>query len=522
MNNQSNRKSPSYSSFMWIAVGIFAIGLLISRVVFPELLWLTILVAALLLGALGLMIRDNQKALKSRSVAFGANSLMTVLLVLGILGVLNFIVSRHPMKADLTHNKIHTLSDQTMKLVKGLEKPVKAIFYGKIGDREKFGALLENYKNLNSKFELEYVDPDREPTRAKTAGIKKYGTLQLSVQLSGGSRDSSIEEPNEEKTTNALIKLLKDKSPTLCSITGHGEKSFTSQSADGYTTAKKALNDQAYEVRDLNILEEKKVPDSCDAIAIIGPTKAFFEPEMKEIKAYLENGGRAVIALDLDIKGGEYSPELLQLLEEWHIKAERNLIVDPLSRMLGVDSSVAILANFNRSNAITKDFQANCAFPLSRPLDIIPGAPAGLHADWIAQTTPKSWGVSDLKQLSKGQVAFEKGKDKIGPLNVAAIVEGKQKDSKATKNTRLAVFGSSHFATNNFSRYMGNLDFFLNSVSWAMEDESLISIRAKEDAPGKVEISQKTGSFIFLLSVIIVPLMISAGGIGLWVARRRL
>ena len=190
--------------------------------------------------------------------------------------------------------------------------------------------------------------------------------------------------------------------------------------------------------------------------------------------------------------------------------------------MLGVDSSVAILATFSRENAITKDFQANAAFPLSRPLDIIPGAPAELNVQWIARTTPKSWAVMDLNTLSKGQVAFVSGKDKMGPLNAALTVEGKQKYSKATRNTRLVVFGSSAFATNNFSRFMGNLDFFLNSVSWTMEDESLISIRAKEEAPGKVELSQRAGSFVFLLSVIIIPLLIAAGGIGIWAIRRRL
>ncbi len=503
---------------LWIVAGATFLGLLFARIVFPELLWLTILLSVVLIGSLAGLVRENQKALRSRAAAYGLNSLVTVLLVFGIVGVLNFLTQRYPLKWDVTQNKLHSLSDQTVKLVKGLQKPVKAVYFAKIQQKEQFRPLLENYKGLNPKFELEFVDPDREPTRAKQAAIKKYGTLFLAA----GTRESRVEDISEEKITNAMIKLLKDKVTTLCSLTGHGEKSFNSQEAEGYFLAKKSLNDQSYEVKDLNLLQEGKVPENCDAIAILGPTKSFFEPEVKAVQAYLENGGRAIVATDINLKGTDYAPELKALLKSWYVQPDSALVVDPLSRMLGVDSSVAILANFNRDNPIAKDFQTNCAFPFARPLDIVPGAPPSLKVQWLAQTTPKSWGVTDLKELQKGQVSFKQGQDKMGPINTVITIDGKLKDSKATRNTRMVVFGSSFFATNNFSRFMGNMDFFLNSISWTMEDESLISIRTKEEAPGKVELSEKAGSTIFLFTVIILPFLISSGGIGVWFFRRRL
>jgi ABC-type uncharacterized transport system involved in gliding motility auxiliary subunit len=438
--------------------------------------------------------------------------------VVAIVGVINFLSSRYPLKLDLTKNKLHTLSDQTAKLIKGLQKPVKAIYYSKLQQKEQIRPLLDNYKGLNPKFEVEFVDPDREPTRAKQVGVKKYGTLQLII----GTKENKIEEPTEEKITNALIKLLKDKNATLCATTGHGEKNFSAADAEGYDSAKKSLADQSYDIKDLNLMQEGKVPDYCDAIAIIGPTKAFFQPEAKIVKEYFNSGGRGIIATDLNIKGGEYSPELLPVLESWHVKPVQALIVDPVSRMLGVDASVAILASFSKENAITKDSLRSCAFPLSRPLEIIPGAPAGMNVQWLAQTTPNSWGVTNLKGLQSGQVQRVPGQDINGPMNAAIAVEGKQKDSKATKNTRLVAFGTSAFATNSYTRYMDNLDFFLNSVSWVVEDESLISIRTKEEASGKIELSDKAGSFIKLLTVFIVPFLIAAAGVSIWLARRKL
>lgn len=513
-----NQLEKNLDLILWCASAVLALGLLFARAIYPEQLWLSAVLAVLLLGCLGILIQQNHKALRSRTAAYGLNSAVTILLVLGILGVLNFLASRYPFKLDLTKNKIHTLSDQTVKVVKGLQKPVKVTFFGKIAQKEQNRPLLDNYKSLNPKFEVEYVDPDKEPTRAKQMGIRKYGTLVLNTD----NRENKIEEVNEEKLTNALIKVLKEKSPTLCATTGHGEKSFNSQDAEGYDSVKKALTDQSYSIKDINILQETKIPEVCDAVAIVGPTKAFFEPEAKAIRSYFENGGRGIIAVDVSLRGGEYAPELLPLLADWYVKPLNSMIVDPVSRMLGADASVAILATFSKDNPITRDFQGNAAFPFTRPLEIISGAPAGLHVQWLAQTTPKSWAVADLKQLQKGEVRFDAAKDKPGPLNAAIAVEGKRKDSKATKNTRLVVFGTSLFATNNYSRFAGNLDFFLNSVSWAMEDESLISIRAKEEGPGKVELSQKAGTFIFLLTVILIPLSVAAGGLGFWIYRRRL
>jgi len=518
MKNRDVKSQSKKNVILWSGLGLLVLALLFARVIYPELLALSIVLGVLLLGALGALMVENQKALKTRTAAYGLNSLVTTVLVLGILGVLSFLSSRYAHKWDLTKNKIHTLSDHTSKVVQSLKQSVKVTFFSKLQQKEQFRPLLDNYRGLNPKFEVEYVDPDREPVRAKQMGVKKYGTLHLAV----GARENRIEDITEEKITNALIKLLKEKSPRLCVTTGHGEKSFTSQDAEGYESVRKNLMDQSYEVKDLSLMQEGKIPETCDALAILGPTKAFFESEVKAISQYLQEGGRAIIALDVNLKGAEYAHELVGMLSSWHIRPVTAMIVDPLSRMLGVDASVAVLANFSRSNPITRDFQTNCAFPLTRPIDILPGVPSDLKVEWLAQTTPKSWAVSDLASLEKGEVGYKEGKDKMGPLHAAVTVEGKLGKTTSSKKTRMVVFGSSYFATNHFSRYAGNLDFFLNSVSWVMEDESLISIRSKEEDVGKVELSQKAGNLIFLLTVITLPLLIAVSGLGIWIARKKL
>jgi ABC-type uncharacterized transport system involved in gliding motility auxiliary subunit len=516
LRNPTGQANPA---LLWAAAGILLLALLFSQFVWQST-WVSVGIAVALAAALGFLIQRHRKDLRSRTVAFGVYSGMIALLVVALVGVLNFLAAKHPLKKDLTKNRIHTLSEQTEKVIRGLQKEVKATYWSKLNQREEARPLLDNLKGLNAeKFKLEYVDPDKEPTRAKQAAIKAYGTLQLQV----GPRDTKVESPTEEKVTNELIKLLKDRSPTLCAITGHGERSFSSAEADGYDAAKKALASQAYELKEINLAQEGKIPESCDAIAILGPTKSFFEPEVKLVRDYLDNGGRALVALDVDVKTGrETAAELLPVLERWYVRPTNALVIDPLSRLFGADASIPIIASFQKEHALTRDFQAECYFPFTRPLEVLPGAPQGLTVQWVAQTTPKAMGVQDLSQISKGQVRFDPKRDKQGPLNAVVAAEGKQKDSKAQKSTRLLVFGSSQFATNNYSRFGANLDLFLNSISYLMEDESLIAIRAKEEGPGKVELSATAGRLIGLICVVVLPLLIAVAGLVIWIYRRRL
>ncbi|MEN9722105.1 MAG: hypothetical protein RJB38_91 [Pseudomonadota bacterium] len=459
-----------------------------------------------------------KKNLQSRAVAFGTHSAMTTVLVVSILGVLNFLGHRNPGKLDLTKDKLHTLSDQTKKVVRELKSSVKFVYFGKMDQGEQSRAFLENYRSLNpGKIELEIVDPNREPVRARQAGIRTLGTLQIV----SGARDSQVSELVEEKVTNALIKLSKNTTPKLCVLTGHGEKSFTATDSEGFDSVRKGLVNQAYDVKETNLVTEGKIPEDCNALAIWGGTKAYFPQEIGLIRDYLAKGGRALMAIDLDIRGNEPSPELITLLDQWYIKPGKALVLDPFSRVLNLDPSVIILPTFSKDHPVTKGFELNAAFPFARPLEIRSGAPAGLNVQWLARSTPKSWAEKSFSELATGQVQ-KNGEDQAGPLDAVISVEGKAKDSTATKNTRLVVFGSSLFANNNFSRMMGNADLFLNAASWVMEDESMISIRPKDSTGSKIELSQNQGTLIFILTVIAMPLVIATGGIGFWAYRKRL
>ncbi len=57
--------------------------------------------------------------LKARQTRYGAYVTVYVLVVIAILGAINYLASSHNKSYDATANKRYTLSDQTKKIVGG-------------------------------------------------------------------------------------------------------------------------------------------------------------------------------------------------------------------------------------------------------------------------------------------------------------------------------------------------------------------------------------------------------------------
>ena len=158
-----------------------------------------------------------------------------------------------------------------------------------------------------------------------------------------------------------------------------------------------------------------------------------------------------------------------------------------------------------------------------------------------------SWAETDKGELNRGQLTFDKGKDRQGPVpvGVVATVEAKKepeavaekgkeptqtltekkKDDKEAEGRppagRLVVYGNSGFASNNFLNFSGNRDLFLNSISWLAEEEDQISIRPREAKNTPIFLTAMQGRLAFWLPVVIVPALLLVSGTSVVLRRRR-
>jgi ABC-type uncharacterized transport system involved in gliding motility auxiliary subunit len=476
--------------------------------------------------------------LDRRSTRAGLNVALMTLLLLGIVGLVEAISARHNLRLDLTEGRRYTLSDQTKKLLSELAKDVQvtAFFRSDQPDRRPADDLLRQYAERSPKFRYEIVDPDRNPGRAKKYGVTTYGTTVLEA----GDKEEKITELDEEHLTNGLVKLLREGQRTIYFLKGHGENDPDDGSRNGYRQAKEGLEKAGYQVKELLLLREAQVPADAAVLVISGPKRDLIEPELKALKSFIDGGGKLLIQLD-----PFSAPSLKKFLNGYGIAVGDDVIVDQFSRVLGGDYLMPVISKYY-SHPITRDFSLASLFPFARSVDVTEKSATASSVQKLAETGPGSWAETDRGELSRGQLTFNKEKDRQGPIPVGVVATVERKKDAETaiekeKGTtsaasekksgkepegrpaagRLVVYGNSGFASNRFLNFSGNRDLFLNSISWLAEEEQQISIRPREAKSTPIFLTATQGRFAFWLPVVVVPALLLVSGTSVVLRRRR-
>jgi ABC-type uncharacterized transport system involved in gliding motility auxiliary subunit len=465
--------------------------------------------------------------LTMKSTRYGANVAFIVVLVLGILGLVNFAAKNYSWRKDITRSAVNSLSPQTFKVLGSLPEPVKAYYFGTVQDKDKNEPLLKTYAHESKNFQYEFVDISRRPTFAKSMGVDKTETLVLKVGET--NKQAKVQGISEEKVTNGLIKLLRTKEQVVYFVSGHGERSIVNaEDQMSYTRAKEELEKQGYTPKELNLFSEGKIPADAAVLVIAGPTQGFFPKELDVLSAWIKDGGRALLAVDISPQENGLargSRQLGEILKNYGVRLPNEMLVDPTSRAAAMEPQILLGFSGSRDHPITKDFAmsavaANFLFPLTTYLDVeeVPGFPAAL----LARTSPNAWAEGDWKSLRAGSASFQPGQDQKGQMALAVAIETQGTKVEGLRKVRLAVFGSSTFATNNLIDKVSNRDLFLNSVAWLADDEQFISIRAKDEGEGLKQFNNNVLNLVLLLSVFVVPTLLALLGIVVWLRRSKL
>jgi ABC-type uncharacterized transport system involved in gliding motility auxiliary subunit len=457
--------------------------------------------------------RDPRATLSGRSVRYGANTLVAVILVIGVIGIVEALSFRHNARLDLTENRRHSLSSQTIQTLKGLKDKVNAVAFYRSDQPGKRVAedLFKQYaRHAGDKFTWKVVDPDREPTLARALGVENYGTTVLEAK---GRTEKVQDADQEDKLTNGLVKVLREGKRVVYVVQGHGEPDLGNTDRPGFSEVKSALEKANYEVKPLPLARQGKVPDDASVLIVAGPRTDFFGPEIDALDAYLGGGGKLLAMVNPPFPERNQAETLRKLLGRWGLGVDDDLVIElnPIGQVFGIGPQVPIVQQYE-PHAITRDMAGiTTLFPLTRSVTTAQTPPAGITLQPLARTTADSWGETDRQALEQGQ-ARPDPQDKKGPLTLAAV---------ATKDkTRLVVFGTANLAANQFLNVQGNRDFFLNTISWLAEEEDQIAIRPKDTRTTPVFLTSQQAQAVFWVPVVILPSLAVAGGI-IAVVRRR-
>src|SRR5579872_5157813 len=102
--------------------------------------------------------------MKSRQTKYGTYAAAYVVVIIAVLAAVNFLANRYDKSYDATKNKQFSLSDQTIKVVKGLKGDVKFVYFGQTDSFPQAKDLLERYSSQSPKVHVDYVDPVKKPS----------------------------------------------------------------------------------------------------------------------------------------------------------------------------------------------------------------------------------------------------------------------------------------------------------------------------------------------------------------------
>ena len=531
------------------------------------------LMAVLLAGAILLLFGAYAhfgaiaRRLARRQTRYGLNVLAMAVLLALVIGFVEFFSVRYNKRLDLTEGRRYTLSPQTVKVVRDLKKPVKAVAFfraggtGAVEDRRAAEDLLRQYADLSSNFRYEFVDPDKDIGLAKRYKITMYGTVVLetpeddaglaaakpvppeeapapakgnakAAKKAGAApavaeramREEQLTDVSEERLTNAVVKLTRTGRRTIYFTQGHGEGAITDAGERGFGLLRQEVEKSNYIVKDLLLARDKEVPQDATAVVILGPQKDVPEAELAVFEAYLARGGKLLVMAD-PLTGASLKP----FLAKYAINLGNDIVI---SRQFPLGTGPQVPAvNQYRNHPITRDLQGTLTvFPLVRSVDAAEKPGGGISVERLIETPPYpvSWAQPD----SRREIQYDAARDRKGPVPIAlvATIGGKPPaaaDAKKTEEApqpgkaRVVVFGNSRFASNPLLRLEGNRDLVMNAISWLAEEEDLIAIRPREPKSAPLLLAENQARVFWFVPLVVLPVAVAGVGVGVFVRRRR-
>ncbi|WP_019509030.1 Gldg family protein [Pleurocapsa sp. PCC 7319] len=477
--------------------------------------WSTIPITLLALGV-GLFVIDlwlwgnKHKFWQKRSTKSGTSAMVSTLIVLVLLGAINFLAIRYGMRWDLTENQQFTLSDQSQTILQNLDKPLEVLVFDRNNNSD-LENLLNNYRRQSEKFTYKFINPEQDIGIAQQFGVESLGEIYLQYgdkkQRLNTNNAALGEAITESQLTNGIEKIKRDRTTNIYLLQGHGEAPLEPVEG-GLIQAINTLRDKGNTVQELNLASSGTIPENADLIIIAGATRKLFAAEVSSLQQYLQAGGNLLLMLSPNADIG-----ITPLLQKWGIELDNRLIIDGsgAGSLMGFGPGVAIVNNYG-DHPITTSFRNGISiFPESRPLTTTTNP--DIESTPLAITTKQTWAESNL---ASEEITFDSATDLSGPLNVAIALSRNQ-----PQKSRLVVFGSSTFATNGWFEQQLNGDILLNSVSWLIgEDQDTLSIRPKEAANRRINLSSAQAGAISWLALRIMPLLALIIAGVLWWQRR--
>ncbi len=493
------------------------------------------------------------------------NVSISVLLMLAVFGMLNYLAFRHYKRWDWTKEKLYTLSSRTEQVLHGLDSPVSIYVF--LSESEpsfsEIKALLDRYREASSKIAVHLVDPDRRPAefdmlakrfnvmagqvlgtgemRADAAAVLATDTQRWIIKrddligfvdMDGDNEheEDRVEVRAERALTSAILQVTEGSSTKVCVAEGHGEWTLEPREQRTVYGLSEELKRDNVEMTPVVIRGSAAIPSDCHALFVIGPSRPYGQQEAEAVRAYLAQGGNVLLALDPIIQHDELLASGLETVaEQAGMKIERDIVVERDKALLPQQSVLERFFVVDYGSHVTTRVLTSAHIPTVLQQARVVRPVQGSGAEPLLRTSGQAAtlnNVADIQRLATSQTLPSAQHQEV--LSVAAVgMLSAVKDGASSKGVpsighRLIVIGDSDWLSATYldAPELANLYLASAWTGWLTERPSLISIPPKQVRRGGVHWSLQDLDVLWWRLVVLLPLSMLILGLLVWWRRR--
>ena len=359
------------------------------------------------------------------------NSIVTFLLLLGIVVMINLISVRYFVRKDLTSGRMYSLTEASKELVSTIpDKLIVKVYFspdlpGQYAGIERYlRDMLEDYRAY-SKGHLQYeiIDPGSAEKLAEEA--QSFGVPPMTVQaiendkvevkrvymgmvfMYGDKRETIptvTDTSNLEYEISSLIHRLSSPDQPVLGITSTGTEQQLASTQNLYEAFARV-----YDIRPVGL--DTPIPPEFDGVFIIAPRQPFTEWQKFNLDQFIMRGGKVGMFMNSyqaslqQMQGGAmpYNLNINDMLNQYGIGLGEDMLIDVESNTISVQQRqglftfnrqvqfpyMPILKQFNKENLITRELQQVATF-FPSSVDTTLAADKGFEIESLMWTSAQS------------------------------------------------------------------------------------------------------------------------------------
>jgi len=443
--------------------------------------------------------------------------LVFLLLFTSSIGMLAWITHQFSYQFDLTANKRHSLSSNSIELLNTLNKEV--IVHAYTNDeitRKAISEIIRRYQQIKADFNLHLLNPDIDIEQAQRDGIVMNKPFAFVIYYN--NRMEHINSLSEHAISNALLRLNRRDNQQVVFLSGHGERDINATDKRAYAKLNQQLTEKGFNLQTVNLLEGN-LPGNTKLLVLAAPSHKYLDGEIKNISDFISHGGNLLWLADPgDLQGLEPVATSLGLQWQGGVIVDNNI---DLRQTLNIQHPAIIPVTEYFPHIITNNIRYNTLFPLAR--GISPLENKTTNNNWQAEnlfnSIGKSW--SETGGLTEEMSFDSDSGDIASPITIAVALHRNINNHMEEKTTqRIIAIGDSDFLSDTYLGAGANLNLGLNIFNWLIGDDDVISVEVSASPDTKLELNNMQLVIIGFGFFLIIPLLLLITGFRIWYVRK--